>query len=327
MEVLRPTEGRRPTVEVLRPIVARRLHTVAGVGRNLQFDGADLTAMWRGLGGSAQAGVPVTPRFAASRGDAMVGGRLFFRPRFDSEAGLSILHVLDDGQIMRQELGADGRFAVAPRLALSGFWRYSIYDQRTAEADLAATGQFGSLLQVSADYRRTAPDLFLPRNSIFSVFSQETHDEVGGFFYLRPQRRLRLQGDYHVSVDADGTGQDASGKLTATVGQERRSTAGLEGRRLDLPHGGYTLARAFALLPLAPEITATLDASAFLFDNALNGQTHSFVGAGTLAYELRRNWRAVATGIGSVTPFAERRFEGMVKLIYQLTTRVREVKQ
>jgi len=30
MEVLRPTEGRRPTVEVLRPIVARRLLTVAG---------------------------------------------------------------------------------------------------------------------------------------------------------------------------------------------------------------------------------------------------------------------------------------------------------
>ena len=29
--------------------------------------------------------------------------------------------------------------------------------------------------------------------------------------------------------------------------------------------------------------------------------------------------------VGSVTPFAERRFEGMAKLVYQLTTRVRQV--
>jgi len=50
------------------------------------------------------------------------------------------------------------------------------------------------------------------------------------------------------------------------------------------------------------------------------------VAAATLAYDVRPGWRALLSGIGSVTPFAERRFEGMAKLVYELTARVRQVK-
>ncbi|HXI56988.1 MAG TPA: hypothetical protein VNO55_13065, partial [Polyangia bacterium] len=301
---------------------------MAGAGRNWAFDGLSVTATpvrWAGV--SAQAGVPVTPRFAVDRGDALVAGRAFVKPAFDSEAGVSFLQVLDNGEIARRDLAVDARLVPVRTvpLAVSGFALYSLPDRRLGEGNVTATWQFGRRVEVSGDYRRTAPDLFLPRNSIFSVFSQETRDEAGGFFYLKPIPRLNVQGQYHVVVDADGTGHDATAKVTGTFGAEARDTAGLESRRLALPHSGYTMARAFTLVRAAPRVVTTLDASAFFFDGDVNGYRQSFVGAATLAYDFRPGWRAVVTGIGSVTPFVERRFEGMAKLVYQLSTQFRQV--
>ena len=316
---------------LLRRKIALRLGRqllIAGAGRNLGFDGLSITVRpirWAGV--SAQAGVPVTPRFAVSRGDALVAGRAFVKPSFDAEAGVSALQVLDHGEIARRDLAFDARLvpAHALPLVLTGFALFSLPERRLGEGQAAATWQLDRRVQITGDYRRTAPDLFLPRNSIFSVFSQEHHDEVGGFLYLRPQTRLRLQGDYHVIVDADGTGHDGSGKLTGTFGPDGRDTAGVEARRLALPHSGYLMARAFTVVRVEPRVTGTLDASAFFFDADVNGQRQSYVGAATLAYDLRPGWRAVVTGLTSVTPFAERNFEGMAKLVYQMTTQVRQV--
>ena len=314
---------RRITVRLGRQLL------MAGAGRNLAFDGVSLTVRpWRWTGLSAQAGVPVTPRFAVDRGDALVAARAFVQPSFDSQAGVSFLQVLDNGEIARRDLAFDARVTPARSLplVLSGFALFSLYERRLGEGDLAATWQLGRRLEVTGDYRRTAPDLFLPRNSIFAVFSQETRDEAGAFVYLRLVPGLRLQGNYHVIVDAGGTGHDASAKLTGTFGPDGRTTAGVESRRLALPHTGYTLARAFAQARVTPRVVTTLDVSSFFFDADVNGRRASYVAAATAGYDIRRGWRAVVTGIGSVTPFAERRFEAMAKLVYQLTTQVRQVK-
>ena len=333
-----------------RRVVVRlgRQLVVSGAGRNLAFDGLSVTAMprrWAGV--SAEAGVPVTPRFAADRGDALVSGRLFVRPSYGTEAGVSFLQVLDNGEIARRDLALDARVVPVQTLPiwLTGFALLSLPDERFGEANVSASAQLGRRLEVTGEYRRTAPDIFLPRNSIFSVFSQESHDEAGGFLYFRLLPRLRLQGDYHVIVDGDGTGQDVTAKLTGTL-CEGRATLGAESRRLDLPSGsttayatgaspgvatgasgasGYTSARAFGVVRLSPVVVATADAAVYFFDGDVNGERRSYNAAATLAWSFRPRWRAVVTGIGSVTPFAEQRFEGMAKLVYQLSTEVRRV--
>ena len=319
--------------KLLRRRVALRLGRqllMEGAGRNLAFDGLSVTARpWRWSGVSAQAGVPVTPRFAVDRGDALVAARAFVKPAFDSEAGVSFLQVLDNGEIAHRDLAVDARVVPvrALPLALSGFALWSLPERRLGEGHATATWQLGRRLEVSGEYRRTAPDLFLPRNSIFSVFSQETRDEAGGFVYLALLPRLRLQGNYHVIVDATGTGHDGGAKLSGNFGAGGRDTVGLESRRLALPHTGYTLARAFAQVRASPTIVTTLDASAFFFDADVNGQRQSYVGAATVAYDLHRGWRALVSGIASVTPFAERNLEGMAKLVYQTGTPTRLARQ
>jgi len=307
--------------------VGRQL-LMAGAGRNWAFDGLSVTARpfgWAGL--SANTGVPVTPRFGVDRGDFLVAARAFVKPAFDSEAGVSFLQVLDDGLVARRDLAADARVAPAPKipLFLTGLATWSLYEERLAEGHLAATYQWGPRMEMTGGYRRTAPDLFLPRNSIFAVFSQETRDEVGGYLYARLLPWLKTQGDYHVIVDASGTGHDGSAKITAAVPLLWGTTVGVESRRLVLPNTGYFMVRGFGQARLAHRLLGTLDASAYFLDANVNGYGQSVHGAASLAWEIRPGWRVVGTGIGSVTPFAERRFEALAKLVYRFETQIRRV--
>src|SRR5581483_8114935 len=143
--------------------------------------------------------------------------------------------------------------------------------------------------EIAADYRRLAPDLFLPRNSIFAVFSEESRDEAGGYASARLLARLRANAEYHVIVDETGTGHDAAAKVTAALGADRQHSAGLESRLLVIPGppgGGYEMARAFGIWRLRWNMSAIGDASAFFYREDVNGQRQSFVGAATLVYDL-----------------------------------------
>ena len=304
-----------------------------GAARARQIDGGSLTVrLWRGLAVNAYGGAPVTPRFATQQGDAIAGARLFWRRSFNTELGLSFVHVLDKGRVAREDLGADARWQAHPTLALTDYALLSLTELRLAEGDLAATWQPLRMLEVRADYRRTAPDLFLPRSSILSVFSQESHDEAGASIYLRPHARVRLTADYHVivgaaGVDAAGAGNRAGVKLNVYLGPAFETSLGAEARLLTLPGNGYTQARLYLIHRILPTLAITLDADAIVLEQPLTGyagQTFSFTGAGTLGWDFHPGWRVVGTAIGDVTPFVERRLEGMVKLVYNQTFHVRE---
>ena len=84
------------------------------------------------------------------------------------------------------------------------------------------------------------------------------------------------------------------------------------------------MGRAFGIWRVRWNMSAIGDASAFFYRADVNGQRESFVGAATLVYDFDARWRALVTGIASVTPFATQSYEGMAKLVYQATTRIRE---
>ena len=298
-----------------------------GAARALQIDGASLTfRIYRGLHASAWGGAPVTPRFGTRLGDVAAGARLSWRHGFDSEVGLSFVEILDGGRVARQDLGADARWQAHRTLALTGYALLSLVELRLAEANLGASWQPLRLVSVRADYRRTAPDLFLPRSSILSVFSQESRDEVGASAYLRPALRARLEADYHAIFDALGAGHRASAKANVYLGAAYETSVGAELRVVHLPDKGYVQARLFAIQRILPTLTLTLDADAYRLEQPLNGERFSFTGAGTLGWEFRPGWRAVVSAVGDVTPFVQSRFECMAKLVYNHVFRIHEVR-
>jgi hypothetical protein len=308
---------RRVTIRLGRQLL------VGGAARTTQMDGASATLqLWRGIGVTGYGGAPVTPRFGTSRGDALAGGRLFWRRSYNTEVGASFIHVLGEGRVARQDAALDARWAPLRGLTLTGYGLFSLRELRLAEASAAASWQPIPMLQIAADYRRTAPDLFVPLTSIFSVFSQETRDEVGGSVWARPAARLRLDGDYHFIVDEAGFGHRGGGRAQLVAGP---ATLGAEARVVRLPQNGYVQLRAYGMERLDAWLF-TLDADTYLLEQPIHGQTVSVTAAATVGWDFKPGWRAVVTGIADVTPLVERRFECLAKLVYNHTFRLRESK-
>ncbi len=317
------TWHRRVTLRLGRQLV------VPGSAANLQLDGlAPTLRVGAGFGLSGFVGVPVTPRFGYSRGEFATGARAFWSRSYESEVGVSILEILGAGRhVFRRDAGVDARYRLTDSLALSGLARWSLPESRMAEADVAANWRPCRYLDVTTDYRRTAPDLFLPRYSIFAVFAQETRDEFGGFVALRPwPRRLDVQGDFHEVHDASGWGWNTGGKASLRFGSNGGTRVGVESRRLRIPGGGYLMGRVFAWQTINTKIRLVADFDAYDLDQPLNGQNRSFFGSGSLVYDVAPAWRAVLTGMENVTPYATHQMEGLLKVIYDGRRAVKEVR-
>ena len=299
-----------------------------GTAANVQLDGlAPSLRLGAGFGVSGFVGVPVTPRFGYSRGQFATGARASWSHSYESQVGVSILEILGTGQhVFRRDAGVDAHYRLLDSLALSGLARWSIPEARMAEADAAVNWRPCRYLDVTGDYRRTAPDLFLPRYSLFAVFAQETRDEFGGFVSLRPWlRRLDLQGDFHEVHDASGWGWNTGGKATLRFGSGGGTRFGVESRRLKIPGGGYLMGRAFGWQTITTKIRVVADFDVYDLDQPLNGQDRSFFGSGSLVYDVAPAWRAVLTGMDNVTPYATHQIQGLLKIIYDGGRVVREV--
>ncbi|MGA7743342.1 MAG: hypothetical protein ABSF35_00825 [Polyangia bacterium] len=305
-----------------------RQFVFSGTAANVQLDGlAPALRLGAGFGVSGFVGVPVTPRFGYSRGQFATGARAFWSRSYESQVGVSILEILGTGQqVFRRDAGVDANYRLLDSLALSGLARWSIPEARMAEADAAVNWRPCRYVDVTTDYRRTAPDLFLPRYSLFAVFAQETRDEFGGFVALRPWlRRLDLQGDFHEVHDASGWGWDADGKATVRLGSGGGTRVGVESRRLKIPGGGYLMGRAFGWQTITTKIRVVADFDAYDLDQPLNGQDRSYFGSGSLVYDMAPAWRAVLTGMDNVTPYATHQIQGLLKIVYEGGRVVREV--
>jgi hypothetical protein len=306
---------------------AGRQFVWGGAARIFQLDGGSLRVrVVRRLYLDVFGGVPVTPRFAVKLGDAVAGGRASWRQSYDTEFGLSYMHVLDEGRVARQDLGADARITPVRPLSLTGYFLYSLAEMRVAEADAGITWQPHRLVDLRADYRRTAPDLFLPRSSILSVFADTTRDEAGASIFARPVPRLTLYGDYYFVFDDTGFGQRGGGKATLRVSSVG-TLVGLEGRFFSVPGNGYTRGRLFASHPVTSKLLLVFDVDAYLLDQAINGTNVSLTGSATVAWDFARGWRLAVTGLADTTPLVERRFEIMGRLVYNHTWRFREVRK
>jgi hypothetical protein len=299
-----------------------------GGARAQPLDGGDaMVRLWRRVSLELWGGVPVTRRFGAHQGDALAGTRLSWRPTVDTELGASFVELVDGGRQARQDLGADARWRPLAWLTLTGYGLLSLLEARLVEGDVAATLQPGRALQLSLDYRRTSPDLFLPRSSILSVFSQQTRDEAGGFVFWRPLLRLTVDGDWHAIVDGAGFGQRGGGRVAVSLGPafETRVAAELRALRLATANG-YTQARLYVVQRLATRWTATLDLDGYRIEQPINGTRFSLTAAATLGWRISAHLDAVVTAIADSTPLVERRFECMAKLVWNQTFRLREVR-
>jgi len=229
---------------------AGRAYVVAGAGRMLQLDGADLLLRLPGnVTLSAFGGLPVAQRFrtrAGSQswnpagGDLAYGGRLGWTLPLPGafgrglDLGASALVVTDaKGTVsdlndptgaatitdasappVRRDVGLDARYQPKGGLVFTANGTWSLEAGRLAEAGLNVLWNASPKVFVNLDARKLSPDLFLSQNSILAVFTDKDRTDLGGGVRYQLTESTSIGGDYHALVEPTG---EASG---TTLGHE-----------------------------------------------------------------------------------------------------------
>jgi hypothetical protein len=303
----------------LRVRVGRQLVT-GGVARMMAIDGIMAQGnVALGFGASAYVGMPVQPRFATFfRGDLAAGGRVFWAPSMTTEIGASIVRITDKTSLVRQDIGADARWMPMRNVSLNAALMWSIADARLAELDIGPRWTPIPQLELRAGYRRTSPDLFLPRDSIFTVFAETTRDEAGGSVNWSPTRAL--------SVTADGRSLWLSGQLGYDLGliaqlkpfRSPNASLTAQVQRLSIPVNGYTRGRIGGRYVLPFGLGFSADFDAYALDQAVRFQTASFMFSGTATYSPNKSVLLGFNVLTGVTPYFEKRTDIMAKLTWVL---------
>ena len=337
-ELGEPARGQRAVGDIdllyLRGVILDRLDVrvgrqlvTGGTARVLQLDGARVEGrIWRGLGASLYGGVPVLPELEWHRGDTVLGGRAYYRASLGLEVGASAQRRQERSRMVGEDLGFDQRYRAFEGLWLTGFEVVSLAERRLAEADLRATYQPAERLELALGYRRTAPDLFLSRNSVLAVFATSARDEVGGGAFVRAARCLDL--DLEAFVTDSGTGMGHHLALRADVFPSRRDKGrlGLEARRIAGGEDGTTFVRGFGRMGLAPALQASASAELAHADEPRNGVHNAMTGLLALGWDFLPSWQLGVSALAGVTPALDQRYEAMAKLTYQRTRRYTEVR-
>jgi hypothetical protein len=306
-------------------IRAGRQLAYGGAIRATQLDGLYVRAVDKlGMGVEAWVGAPVAPRFVTSSGDLLTGVRAFLRSSFDAELGGSFVYALRNGYLARKDFALDGTWSFDRNLSFAGLAQWSVEEQRLAEARFQAIYQPFRQLQLVAEVQRTAPDLFLDRTSIFSVFSEERRDEAGGEIAWKPNSHVSITGDYHWFNVEGGDGHRAG--LRYTWHTNTGTSYGTELRLLTEPGNGYKQARLFGIRKLPHDLTLTVDLDAYWLERSVNveivnGQAvehkRSFVASASLGWILTPKWDAMLASSFGVTPYYENRTEVVARLVYK----------
>ena len=296
-----------------------RQFVVGGVARAMYFDG--LFAEYRshvGLGLSAFTGMPVERRFSNYvTGDFVVGTRAFFAPSYKTEVGASFIHVLQRGALARQDAGLDLRWQPFRSLGVGGAFVWSIADSRMAEFDIGPRWTPSENFEVLLSYRRTAPDLFLPRNSIFTVFADTSRDDAGGSVSWQPTKFLNLFADARVLWINGQPGFDASGRVQLRPFRSAATTLTAQYRRLQVPSAnGFHQGRLAGRHVLPSGFGLSVDLETYALDQPVRGQTLSFSMSATATYTISKQWFVGATLFAATTPTFESRYEAVAKLTF-----------
>jgi hypothetical protein len=315
-----------------------------GVGRMMQLDGGEAIALLPGgFRLQGYVGSPVTQRFQVRDtirswnpvgGDIAYGGRVAWAyglagfPGRGIELGASTNYVMDGGSPVREEVGVDFRLQPFRDLTLAGLASYSLYDERTSELLARATYSVTRNLRIEADAHQIAPDLFLARNSILSVFATNTRTDYGGGFTYELGHDLGFGAGYHLVVEPnEDSSKDYFGtEANARVEWHHASTlAGLEVEYLDALENGYTQLRAFGRYDFR-KLFLTGDVMGDVFRKNINGIDYAVSGTVSAGVALAKGFSVVLAGRAGVTPFLEQAYDAMVKLVYNSTYVSREVR-
>ncbi|MCC6751097.1 MAG: hypothetical protein IT371_25815 [Deltaproteobacteria bacterium] len=255
----------------------------------------------------------------------VAGGRLAYRMGRFGVLGVSYRQERLHGRMAFHDLGWDGSIYPIERLELLGDAVLDLSTSQLKEARAAAKVEILHGLDLGAGYRFTAPNLFIPQSSIFSVFSNEVHQQIYGELYWAITRRLDWTTEAGAVLFGDaclrgtgGVGQQCESatelrletRANLRLGLERQHRLTAEVERVGSDEGGFVRFRVAGATRLHERVSLIADVDLYRLDEpggryyiAGDSQTRwSFAGSGYLNFVLRQNVMLLAGGQALVTP-------------------------
>jgi hypothetical protein len=237
------------------------------------------------------------------------------------------------GATVRQDVGLDFRLQPVANLVLTANGTYAMSAGRLAEMGVTALWTASKKVFVTVDLKKVAPDLFLSQNSILSVFTDAERTDVGGGVRYQASESTSLGLDYHALLEPTGEGSktelghEAAARAEWEHGPTRvgGELSYLTASGLGAEKNGYVGGRAFGRRELGRAFV-TGDVVVHSFQQAINGNKLAVNGTLSAGYAVGGGWSTVLAGRAGVTPFLEQQADVMLKLVYNSTYRVREVK-
>jgi hypothetical protein len=182
-------------------------------------------------------------------------------------------------------LAIDGTTELSAAVSLGVSASAELEAERISEArawlDAAPTSQ----LNLSFEWLHTEPALFLSRQSVLSVFSADAYDEGGARATARASERVALEGGAWLELYT-GSRPGARGELALRTIVDRAGVTCLRVAyaRVLTPDNGYHSLRSTLTRRLLTRLSGTLEAYAYLYDQAIHAYRTSTVYAETLEY-------------------------------------------
>ena len=338
---------------------------VAGPNLLEQVDGAQLAYTHPQSGvqlvafGGAPSGVRLTQQPFALGDDSfnyrsaswVAGGRLGYLDVGGAlRGGVSYVQRRYGGDIAQQDISADASLSLlrgSRPLSLSALGTVSLEALALKEVRASADFRPWRKLDIALRYQYSRPDLWVPRTSIFSVFSDESFQEAAADIAWRVKRRLRLRAAYgrrfYGAVGLPDVGDIAAGErnsdersganralLELSWGFLVRRWGGGSGRlvarveRLEAPdanaYNRLRLAAALPTLVLWRPMQLVADIDMFVLDQRINGVRFGLLARAFVQVALRPELRLLVGGGGGISPLMSSQGSFLVRLSWQFST-------
>jgi hypothetical protein len=321
-----------------------RMMVAQGAARFVQLDGGEVAVrLPAGFGLSGYVGSPVSQRFQSrgatvswnpAGGDLAYGGRASWGFAIPGVAGRGFeigglySMVTDSGETAHQQVGGDFRLQPIGNLTLSGYGLVELGEEATelAESNVQLGWTFLPKWHVTANWRYTRPDLMLSRQSILWVFADAERNDIGAGLQYDITRALTLGLDGRALLEPDGSDTYVGYEAIARAGYKRGVLSlGGDVSVLRSLENGYVGARVYGRREFGRFFGAA-DVLFHYFLEPINETDYAVMGSLSAGYEIGKGWSAVLSGRAGMDPFFEQQYDGLVKLVYNQTYTVREVR-
>jgi hypothetical protein len=248
----------------------------------------------------------------------LAGGRLGYLSLGRLSGGASFVHRRYDGRVADNDLGADLSVSPFSLLDLSGHATVSLEVGRLKEARGGATVRPLRPVTVSLGYRYSSPDLWIPRTSIFAVFSEESFHEAFVDARWRVARSFSVDGSYGrrfygSSGQGDGGGEvegaDRAGLRAVYRFGNSAARAVAELERIESPDNAANRLRLATTLPFylwRRTFRLVLDLDLMLLDELMREARLAVLGGAYLEVPLLARLSLLAGGSGGLSPLLSR---------------------